>query len=844
MPCKQCGLQDSAVEATNSTTLKSPAQVSSTWIPVLPSADQKQEQQSDPDIQQVTKWLLHKTVPLQFPSHGSYWLQTLWSQSSHLLVNGGILYRKWEDVLGKGENRHLQLVLPKALVKPILQELHNAPSGSHLGITKTLDKVRSRFYWPGQLELHCKVMVQASLFNELQWTFWGHFHLPTETNEYVQDMRFRLEQAYQQVRDRLNLQQRRQKALYDRGTHGSMYAVGDLVWLHRPAVPRGKSPKLHRYWQGPYSVVKLLGKVLLQIQHRDNARKRVVVHFARLKPYMNVSQEENEQPTGKRQANSEDEEEEEVEDIRPMELTQQRAPLENFRSFFNAKSVGFWGSAPDPDGDPPVVYYWRVNSSSLDGALLLDYITQGPSYEPFTTLTKVEKVVGNTLYKGWEISCKKTDIRQQIENILEDHEKRYSAIDKKALAITFEVTKFHQHIFGLQFILCSDHKPLERILCPKKEIPKLAVGRLQRWALLLSTYNYFLRQIQGKDNVIADALSRLPVKTLNFSTMESIGLNHSLLKENRQNEPETLLYSWNAPTEPWTRIHIDYAGPFEGKYWLIVIDAYSKWLEIVSHQSITTLSTIKSLREIFSRFGVPKIFVSDNGTQFASKEFEAFCYSNNIIYAKSTPYHPKTNRLAERAGDSVARLASPDTSPDTPQSSQYATGGRTSGHAKRATKSSFLQRLYRINPGACIRWLLDDKPPVYCTIIEEGITSHFAGTYAAAPPLAPPPPWLFKACASGSIEGDVLNEAFTPDEVLQQLGRMKKSAPRTDGIGYANWCWFDHSGTYLSCYLQRVSAEHSCPIGLDTHYCHPDPQGWRHGDHQELAPHLSAADAV
>ena len=43
---------------------------------------------------------------------------------------------------------------------------------------------------------------------------------------------------------------------------------------------------------------------------------------------MNVSQEENEEPTGKRQANSEDEEEEEIEDIRLMELTQQRAPLE------------------------------------------------------------------------------------------------------------------------------------------------------------------------------------------------------------------------------------------------------------------------------------------------------------------------------------------------------------------------------------------------------------------------------------------------------------------------------------------------------------------------------------
>ena len=114
--------------------------------------------------------------------------------------------------------------------------------------------------------------------------------------------------------------------------------------------------------------------------------------------------------------------------------------------------------------------------------------------------------------------------------ILDDREKRYSAIDKEALAIIFGVTKFHQYIFGLQFILCSDHKPLERILGPKNEIPKLAVGRLQRWALLLSTYNYVLRHIQGKDNVIADALSRLPVKTLSFSTMERIGQNHSLLK--------------------------------------------------------------------------------------------------------------------------------------------------------------------------------------------------------------------------------------------------------------------------------------------------------------------------
>ena len=46
---------------------------------------------------------------------------------------------------------------------------------------------------------------------------------------------------------------------------------------------------------------------------------------------------------------------------------------------------------PDSTDVPNYLDYWRVNSSSLDGALLLDFITQGPSYEPFTTLTKVEK---------------------------------------------------------------------------------------------------------------------------------------------------------------------------------------------------------------------------------------------------------------------------------------------------------------------------------------------------------------------------------------------------------------------------------------------------------------------
>ena len=51
------------------------------------------------------------------------------------------------------------------------------------------------------------------------------------------------------VRDHMGIPHLRQKTLYDRSSHGDPYKAGDLVWLHCPAVPRGKSPKLHCYWQ-------------------------------------------------------------------------------------------------------------------------------------------------------------------------------------------------------------------------------------------------------------------------------------------------------------------------------------------------------------------------------------------------------------------------------------------------------------------------------------------------------------------------------------------------------------------------------------------------------------------
>ena len=94
------------------------------------------------------------------------------------------------------------------------------------------------------------------------------------------------------------------------------------------------------------------------------------------------------------------------------------------------------------------------------------------------------------------------------------------------------------------------------------------------------------------------------------------------------------------PEKPWKCVHLDYAGPINGKMFLIVIDAHSKWMEVEIVNSATAQATIECLRMIFARFGLPEVMVTDNGTCFTSSEFQVFEQCNNIRHVCITPYHP------------------------------------------------------------------------------------------------------------------------------------------------------------------------------------------------------------
>ena len=64
-----------------------------------------------------------------------------------------------------------------------------------------------------------------------------------------------------------------------------------------------------------------------------------------------------------------------------------------------------------------------------------------------------------------------------------------------------------------KFSLVTDHQPLTRIFGPKCGIPPLAAARLQRWAVLLSGYDYDIVHKRSSDNANADFFSRFPVQT-------------------------------------------------------------------------------------------------------------------------------------------------------------------------------------------------------------------------------------------------------------------------------------------------------------------------------------------
>ena len=356
---------------------------------------------------------------------------------------------------------------------------------------------------------------------------------------------------------------------------------------------------------------------------------------------------------------------------------------------------------------------------------------------------------------------------------LHTHERNYSQIDREACSIMFGLLKFHIYLFGRDFKIITDHRPLVHLFDPKKPIPNAISPRMLRWSLTLSSYNYQIEHRSGKSNCNADGLSRLPVpdttvckqqpslgevfmletdipdvpssveeisqatqndthlamvlkyvktgwpttyngdidqqmwnrrhelsihkecllwgsrtvipsclrdKMLNLLHASHQGISrtkaiarsymwwpnmdrdveslvkHCMVCQQVSNNPSKSVGPWPVESQPWVRIHADHAGPFLGHYFLIVIDAYSKWPEVKVVNSLSSISTIHALRGMFATHGIPRLLVTDNGTAFTSQDMEQFLRKNGIKHILTAPYHPSSNGQAERTVETVKNM--------------------------------------------------------------------------------------------------------------------------------------------------------------------------------------------
>lgn len=347
---------------------------------------------------------------------------------------------------------------------------------------------------------------------------------------------------------------------------------------------------------------------------------------------------------------------------------------------------------------------------------------------------------------------------------LSDVERKYCQTEREALGIVFGCERFQFYLFGREFFLYTDCKPLQ-FLFSKRSKP---CARIERWVLRVQSFSFKVCYKPGKEN-IADCLSRLvegmkipmdstcegsllqlaelsrpiaisleEIKSHSIQDKEILAVK-SALKTNlwdglaedfklfanelcevedmllrgtrlvmpselrartlslaHEGHPgiknmkirlrekvwwpsidkdaerkvkacqECLLVSLPNRPEPmnpsrfpngaWEAVALDFKGPLpSGEYLLVVIDYFSKFIQVEVLSSISAQQLIKAMRSIFTNFGPPYSIRADNGSQINCEEFREFCREYDIKLIHTPPYWPQANGEVERMNQTIGK---------------------------------------------------------------------------------------------------------------------------------------------------------------------------------------------
>ena len=273
---------------------------------------------------------------------------------------------------------------------------------------------------------------------------------------------------------------------------------------------------------------------------------------------------------------------------------------------------------------------------------------------------------------------------------LSHSEQRHSSVEKEAYAIIEAVRKWRHYLIGTHFLLVTDQRSVA-FMYDKNHRGKIKNDKIQRWRIELLCYNFDVSYRSGKENVVADALSRDHftssmcsisleelheslchpgiVRLLHFVRARNLPFSVEDVKKTisqctvcAQLKPKFCKLSTGnliKATSPFERLNIDFKGPLpsssRNKYLLTIIDEYSRFPFAYPCADMTAATIIDRLCQLFSIFGMPSYIHSDRGSSFMSDELKRFLHEKGIVSSRTTAYNPQSNGQVERLNGTLWR---------------------------------------------------------------------------------------------------------------------------------------------------------------------------------------------
>ena len=136
----------------------------------------------------------------------------------------------------------------------------------------------------------------------------------------------------------------------------------------------------------------------------------------------------------------------------------------------------------------------------------------------------------------------------------------------------------------------------------------------------------------------------------------------SICTTTQNRNPKEPMICVDLPDRPWAKIALD-IFVLDHSHYLLTVDYYLKWIELVKMTELSSKYVISAMKSQFAKYGIPDELITDNGPQYACREFREFAKEYGFIHTTSSPLYPQSNGQAERAVQTVKRLLKKSSDP-------------------------------------------------------------------------------------------------------------------------------------------------------------------------------------